>query len=159
MKRNIRFGISALLVVLLLSMAFMPAVSAKKDTDEGDVGTLATINLGSLYTDGTNNIATATGVGSVLAPAGSNTFTATWKNVNDVNNDGQGAIYTLTVWDANGSPHSTTHEVDRAGEGTISVTFNSQGTGDAQYQLYSETNTWFGAIEASDQYVGDLDYN
>lgn len=157
MKRS--KGIGTLLVAMLLvSMVLMPAVSAKKNTEEGDVGILATINLGSLFTDGKNNIATATGVGSVLAPAGYNTFTATWKNVNDVDNDGQGAIYKLTVWDANGAPHTTTHEVDRAGEGTISVSFNSQGTGDAQYQLYCETNTWFGAIEASDQYVGDLDY-
>jgi len=139
-------------------MAFMPSVSAENDKENSDDGILSTINLGNLFTDGNNNIATATGVGSVLAPAGQNTFTATWKNINDVNNDGQGAIYKLKVRDANGGLHTTTHEVDRTGEGTISVSFNSQGTGDAQYELYCETNTWFGAIEASDQYVGDLDY-
>lgn len=42
MKRNIKFGIGMFLAAMLLvSMAFAPAASAKKDKDEGDVGILS----------------------------------------------------------------------------------------------------------------------
>lgn len=50
MKRNITFGIGMFLAAMLLvSMAFVPAVSAKKDTESGDVGILAL-----QYTEGVN---------------------------------------------------------------------------------------------------------
>ena len=155
MKQHAKFGIVTLLAAMLLvSMAFVPSVSA-----DGEDGIKSTVDLGSLFTDGDDNIATATGVGSVCTSEGHNTFIASWENIDDVNNDGQGAIYKLTVWDAEDNPHTTTHEVDRAGEGTISVSFNSEGTGDSKYKLYCETNTWFGAIEDSDQYIGDLEFD
>ncbi|MDY0387080.1 MAG: hypothetical protein RBT65_08140 [Methanolobus sp.] len=160
MKTNMRFGIGALLTaMLLLSMAFAPAVSATEDTQNGDIGIKATGNLGDLFTDGDNNIASATPetTGTVYFPEGYNTFTVNWKNTNDAKYDGQGAKYVLTVWDAKGVAHTTTKEVDQAGEGSISVAFNSEGAGDAQYKLYCDTHTYFG-IDASDQYTGDLDY-
>lgn len=73
MKRNMRFGISVLLVaMLLLSMAFVPAVSAKKDKGEGDVGILSIdVNGGYLTVDegaGTVVIAKAYGASPDIDP-------------------------------------------------------------------------------------------
>ena len=150
-------AITALLAALLIAAVIAPAMGAVEDTAEGDAGVRDTVNLGSLFTDGKNEIASATCVGPVTVPSGYNTFTATWQNINDVDNDGRGATYKLTVWDAAGIAHTTTKSVDRAGSGTISVSFNSQGAGDAQYELYCDTHTWFN-IKASDNCVEDLDY-
>ena len=110
-----------------------------------------------MFTDGEGEIATATCVGPVTIPAGHNKFYVTYENINDVNNDGHGATFTLTVDDAGGNAHTVTKKVDRAGSGTISVSFDSLGTGDGEYYLYCDTHTWF-EIKADDQCQNDLDY-
>jgi len=155
-------GIAAtvLLAVLLIAAAFVPAMSAVEDAADGN-GTRDTVNLGSLFTDGRNEIASATCVGPVTVPAGYNTFTATWQNINDVNNDGRGATFRLTVWDAAGRDHTVTKRVDRAGQGNISVRFNSLGAGDGEYLLHCKTYAWFIVNfenKASDLCHDDLDY-
>ena len=155
-------GIAAtvLLAALLIAAAFVPAMSAVEDAADGN-GTRDIVNLGSLFTDGRNEVASATCVGHVTVPSGYNTFTATWEHINDANNDGRGATFRLTVWDAAGVAHTKTKRVDRAGQGSISVSFNSQGTGDAQYVLYCSTHAWFIVnfeIKASNLCLDDLDY-
>jgi len=145
-----------LIVALVASMSFMSSMSVAEDTTEGDVGVLDTENLGSLYTNAGAPSASATCVGSVTVPAGYNTFTATWQDVNDNNNDGRGATFRITVWDADGTEHTDSISVDRTGSGTISVSFYS-GAGDAQYELYCDVHTYFNTL-ASDNCVNDLDY-
>ena len=159
--RGIGIAATVLLAALLIAAAFVPAMGAVEDAADGD-GTRDTVNLGSLYTDGGHEIASATCVGPVTVPAGHNTFTATWEHINDVNNDGRGATFTLTVWDAAGSDHTITKRVDRAGSGTISVHFNSQGAGDGGYLLHCNTYAWFIVNfenKASDLCHDDLDYS
>jgi len=151
-RRSIGFALAALLLVSVIGLA--SAVSE----DTGEMGILSTPNLGGMYTDGTGDTASASAVGSVTVPAGQNTFTAAYRNVNDIDNDGQGAIYRLKVYDANGAAHTTEKRVDRATSGTISVSFNSQGSGDAQYELWCETHDWFDTTKATDTDYGDLDY-
>lgn len=153
-------GTGAIVIaMLIISMALVPVASATKETQDGDISIRATGQLGNLYTDGDNDIANADplNTGTIYVPRGDNTFTVDWKNVNDGNGDGQGAKYVLTVWDTEGNVYTTTKSVDRAGEGTISVSFNSLGSGDAQYNIYCDTHTYFGT-DASDQYTGDLDF-
>ena len=154
--RGIGIAATVLLAALLIAAAFVPAMSAVEDAADGN-GTRDTVYLGSLYTDGENEIARAICVGPVTAPAGYNTFCASWENVNDANNDGRGATFRLKVWDAAGVAHTKTKSVDQAGSGTLCVSFDSQGTGDAQYEIYCNTHTWF-TIKASDHCVEDLDY-
>jgi len=153
--KGIGIAATVLLAALLIAAAFVPAMSAVEDAADGN-GTRDTVYLGSLYTDGRNEIAIATCVGPVTVPAGYNKFYVTWENVNDVNNDGRGATFTLTVQDADENDHTVTKRVDRAGSGTISVSFNSE-SGDGEYQLYCDTHTWT-EIKASDQCHNDLDY-
>ena len=158
MKKKGKVTIGAILIIALLaSMAFVSAVSVAEETTEGDVGVRDTENLGTLYTNAGDAIAIATCVGHVEVPAGYNTFTAQWQNVNDDNNDGRGATFRITVWDAVGTEHPNSISVDRAGSGTISVSFDSQGAGDAQYELYCDVHTYFNTL-ASDNCVEDLDY-
>ncbi|MCK8518453.1 hypothetical protein [Methanoculleus sp. 7T] len=126
--------------------------------DTGDIGILGTENLGSMYTDGTANTAQVVTNGPITMPAGYNTFTASYSNENDKDNDGQGALYRLTVWDAQGVKHTEQIKVDWATSGTIEVSFDSQGSGDAQYELWCETHGWFDTTEATDTGIGDLDY-
>lgn len=151
-KHRIGFVLAALLLVGAIGLA-----SAVSD-DSGEMGILSTTTLGSMYTDGTGDTASVSTVGSVIVPAGLNTFTAAYQNVNDVDNDGQGAIYRLTVYNANGVAHTTEKKVDSADSGEISVSFNSQGSGDAQYELWCETHDWFDTTKATDTDYGDLDY-
>jgi len=151
---------TVLLVALLIAVAFVPVVSAVEDVADGN-GTRDTVNLGSLFTDGRNEIASATCVGPVTVPSGHNTFSVSWQNVYDANNDGRGATFKLTVWDATGIAHTKTKRVDRAGQGNISVVFNSQGAGDGQYVLHCNTYAWFIVNfenKASDLCLDDLDY-
>ncbi|MDK2974519.1 MAG: hypothetical protein PWP08_890 [Methanofollis sp.] len=154
MKQNasIGFVLAALLLAGIIGLA--GAVSE----DAGEMGILSTISLGNMYTDGDGDTASVSVVGPVTAPAGLNTFTATYRNVNDVDNDGQGAIYRLKVYDAQGAAHTAEKRVDWATTGTISVSFNSQGSGDAQYELWCETHDLFDTEKASDTDHDNLDY-
>ena len=165
-------GLLSILAVLMLfvsiSAGAASAAQINSDTpligetpvedDMGDFGILSTLHMGSLSTDGDGDTANAVCVGSVTAPAGQNTFLAAYSNVNDRDNDGQGAIYRLTVWDALGVGHTAEKRVDWVTSGTISVSFNSQGSGDAHYELWCETHDWFDTTKATDTDFGDLDY-
>lgn len=151
-KRSIGFVLGALLLASVVGLA--GAVSE----DAGDTGVLPPTDLGNMSANGTGNTADVSAVGPVTVPAGQNTFTVMYSNVDDVDYDGQGAIYRLTVYDANGAAHTTEKRVDRAAAGTISVSFNSQGSGDAQYELWCETHDWFDTETASTIDYGDLDY-
>jgi hypothetical protein len=111
MKRK-SIAILMLLALIGVGMAFMSAMSVAEDTTEGDVGVLDTENLGSLYTNAGAPSASATCVGSVAVPAGYNTFTATWQDINDNNNDGRSATFRITVWDADGTQHTDSINVD-----------------------------------------------
>lgn len=86
------------LAVLMLFVSVSAGVASAAQTDRenievgeippmvgtDDAGARATIHLGSMSTDGDGDTASVAGVGSVTAPAGQNTFTATYSNVNDV---------------------------------------------------------------------------
>jgi hypothetical protein len=163
--RNGTITIWAMLALVVL--APVGAVSAAQTDQEnievgtedaGDIGILVTEKLGDMYTDGDGDTARVAIRGDLTVPAGYNTFTASYHNVNDVDNDGQGALYRLTVWDAQGITHTKQIRVDWAIEGTISVAFDSQGSGDAQYELWCETHDWFDTTKATDIGTGDLDY-
>jgi hypothetical protein len=163
-KRN---GFLSVLAVLILFVSVsVGAVSAAQADLEppmeeapGDIGILATKHLGNMSTDGDGDTAYAVGVGPVTISAGYNTFTASYKNINDLPFDGQGAIFRLTVWDAQGVKHpSDDLKVDAAGSGTISVSFDSRGSGDAQYELWCRTHDLFDTEKDSSSYTEDLDY-
>lgn len=158
MKRNMKLGMGALLTaMLLLSMAFVPAVSAKQGS--GDVGILDVKNVGSLYTDADNNIASANGVGAVSVARGQNTFTVSYQNVNDVLLDGQGARFTITVWDAYGTPHANQVTLSQAGSGTLQVSFSTDRAGDGRYTILAEsTDIPFDTVVASQSASGVVHY-
>jgi len=158
-------SLSVLAVLMLFVSVSAGAVSAQTNSDTpveenpGDIVSLHSMDLGRMYSDGDGNTASVAGMESVTVPAGRNTFTATYSNSNDRDNDGQGAIYRLTAYDALGIAHTTEKKVDRATSGTINVTFDSQGSGDAQYELWCETHDWFDTTMAfGGPYVGDLDF-
>lgn len=155
MKKGYGFGFA--LAALLLASVVCLVSAVPGDTD--DIGILATENLGHMSTDGDGNTASVASVGRVTVPAGQNTFSATYSNVNDEDNDGQGAIYRLTVWDALGIEHVVEKRVDWKTSGKISVSFDSQGSGDAQYELWCETHDMFDVTKAtSAPCIVDLDY-
>jgi hypothetical protein len=124
----------------------------------GDMGILDVKNLGTMSTDGDNDRATAVGVGSVTVPAGSNTFTASYRNEHDLPLDGQGAIFRLTVWDAGGTKRVDEIKVDAAAAGTLEVSLNSLVKGDGQYELWCETHDWFDTVKATDSYIGVIHF-
>ncbi|WP_292409845.1 MULTISPECIES: hypothetical protein [unclassified Methanoculleus] len=160
-------GVLSVLAVLMLfvSVSVGAVFAAQIDVETpvekitDDMGILETIDLGSMSTDGDGDTAYAVGVGPVTVSAGYNTFTASYSNKNDRPLDGQGAVYRLTVWDARGVAHpSDDLKVDAAGSGTISVSFDSRGSGDAQYELWCRTHDWLETEMDSSRYTEDLDY-
>ena len=164
MKKGNGF-LSVLAVLILFVSVSIGAVSAAQVDVEtpveeisDDMGILATVYLGSMSTDGDNDRATSVGVGPVTVPVGYNTFTASYSNVNDLPLDGQGALYRLTVWDAAGIAHTDEKKVDSAGSGTISVSFDSQGSGQGQYELWCRTHDWFDTEKASSSYINVVNY-
>ncbi|MBC2724411.1 MAG: hypothetical protein HGJ97_17415 [Desulfosporosinus sp.] len=161
MKRQTKpkgFGIAAtvLLAALFMAVAIAPAMGAVEDAADGN-GTRDTVNLGSLFTDGEEGTASATCVGDVTVQAGYNTFCVQWENINDKVFDGHGAKFEVKVWDANGGEHIKTKTVNKAGSGTLCVSFDSLGTGDAQYEIYCDTHTLFNIVD-SDNCVAELEY-
>ena len=75
---------------------------------------------------------------SVETGIGSNTFTATWSDTRrDGSSSGKAAVFTLTVWDPAGVPHSTSLESRRSGSGTMSVSLFSPEPGEGRFELTS----------------------
>ena len=155
-SKGIGIAAAGLLTALLIVAAIAPAMGAVEDATDGN-GTRDTVNLGSLSTDGEGEDATATCVGDVTVPAGQNTFCVSWDNVNDKAFDGIGATYIVNVWDKDGDLHTATKSVNQAGSGTLCVSFNSLGAGDAQYEIYCDTHTWFNIVD-SDHCIAELEY-
>lgn len=152
MKKDYAFVLAA----LLLAVMSMPAGAVPGGPD--GTGVLPAIPVGNMFTDGDGDTAGVSGGGPLTAPAGQTTFTATYTHANDRKYDGQGAIFRLTVYDAHGMAHTTEKKVDSAAGGEISVTFHSQGGGDAQYELWCETHDLFNRETASALDYDDLDY-
>ncbi|WP_342678389.1 hypothetical protein [Methanofollis sp. UBA420] len=152
MKTELGFVLAA----LLLATTSMSAGAVPGGPD--GIAVLPAIPVGNMSTGGDGDTAGVSGVGPLTALAGQNTFTATYTHANDRKYDGQGAIFRLTVYDANGVAHTTEKKVDSAVSGEISVTFNSQGSGDAQYELWCETHDLFDRETASALDYTDLDY-
>ncbi len=160
--------IAACAVLALVVLASVGAVSAAQTGsqenievgtgDVGDIGILAVRELGRMYTDGDADTARVITNGRITIPAGYNTFTAKYYHSNDEPLDGQGAIYRLKVYDAQSMAHTNQTKVDYATTGTIEVSFDSQGTGEAYYELWCETHDWFDTEKASDVGTGYLDY-
>lgn len=126
--------------------------------DTGDIEILAVRELGTMYTDGDGDTARVVTNGYITVPAGYNTFKAKYYHSNDLPLDGQGAIYRLTVYDARSFAHTNQTKVDYATSGTIEVSFDSQGAGEAYYELWCETHDLFDTEKASDIGTGYLDY-
>ena len=156
--------IAACAVLALVVLASVGAVSAAQTGievgtgDTGDIGILAVRELGTMYTDGDADTARVITNGRITIPAGYNVFTAKYYHSNDEPLDGQGAIYRITVYDAQSMAHTNQTKVDYATTGTIEVSFDSQGTGEAYYELWCETHDWFDTEKASDIGTGYLDY-
>lgn len=156
---------AVLALVVLASVGAVSAAQAQSQEsievgteDTGDIGILAVEELGVMYTDGDADTASVTTYGPITVPPGYNTFKAKYYNSNDEDNDGQGALYRLTVYDAQGMAHTKQIKVDWATSGTIEVSFDSRGTGDAYYELWCETHDWLDTTKATDIGTGDLDY-
>ncbi|MDD2474227.1 MULTISPECIES: hypothetical protein [unclassified Methanoculleus] len=169
MKRRNAIAVVAVLALVVLAAA--GAISAIRIDQRnpgveeapvaegaGGIEIPAAKNLGRMYTDGDGDTASAAPNGYTTVSAGYNVFTANYTHVNDEDGDGQGAIYRLTVYDARSIAHTKQIDVDRATDGTISVAFDSHGSGDAQYELWCETHDLFDTEKASDIGTGDLDY-
>ncbi len=68
---------------------------------------------------------------------GRNTFLVSWTDWRDGPSGGRTAVFTLTVWDPTGTPHSTTQESQRSGSKTMSVSFSSPEPGEGRFELTS----------------------
>ncbi|QSZ68193.1 hypothetical protein RJ40_12155 [Methanofollis aquaemaris] len=135
---------------ILVTTFFVPAAGATPITP------FAMRDLGSMYTNGTADTAVAYGAGSVTAPPGWNIFSVDCHNSGDVDNDGQGAVFTLKIWDDNDVCHTDRWETDRAGSHALQIRVNIKNPNESRYELYCQTNTWFDAIQAEDTYEDDL---
>jgi len=152
-----RIGIGALLAAMLLvSMAFVSVVSAKKDKGEDDVGIL------SINVDGGTLIIDETGGITALASAGSYSGTYTsgltykiwvhyiYEDTNDVSlgtakfkvTGPNGAVDEVSIYD--------TPLVDNDADGYISVTFQPNGPGTYHWTIDTSEKS------VSDSDVGDL---
>lgn len=85
----------------------------------------STMNIAQAFTDPKNNITILDKTTSTIETGSGNTFTVTYKNTNDAILDKLGAKITLTIVDANGVSHITTHKTDRTEEGYLSVNLKS----------------------------------
>lgn len=75
---------------------------------------------------------------SVETGIGSNTFTATWSDIRrDGSSSGKTAVFTLTVWNSAGVPHSTSLKSGQMGSGTMSVSLFSPEPGEGRFELTS----------------------
>jgi hypothetical protein len=145
-NKKIGIGLIALLALIGLSVVFfysaVETVAVNSMQSSGQIYFLenlthGTENIGETFTDPKNNITKSSSVGIVETGIGRNTFTMTYKNINDERFDRVGAKYTLTVIDTDGITHTTTKEVDRTAEGSISVTLDLSQSGIGHYLLES----------------------
>lgn len=75
---------------------------------------------------------------SIETGIGINTFTTSWNDIRrDGSSGGKTAVFTLTVWDSAGVPHSTSLKSGRSGSGTMSVSLFSPEPGEGRFELTS----------------------
>ncbi|MDY0386109.1 MAG: hypothetical protein RBT65_03065 [Methanolobus sp.] len=163
MKTNMRFGIGALLTAMLLvSMAFVPAVSATEvtnvteNTEDGDIGIKSIgLNGGDLTVDELNGITCSANAGSY---SGYYTAGLTYKiNVNWEYIDTSDVTLKTAYFKLTG-PDTTVDDVsitDYPGttdsdSGTLSVTFTPPNSGYYHWQIYCSEGS------ESDSDTGDL---
>lgn len=153
MKSSMKFGIGTLLVAMLLvSMALMPAVSAKKNIEEGDVGILSIdVDGGTLIIDETNGITAIASAGSYTGPYIPGLTYKLWVyyTYEDTADVALGtAHFKLTAPDGTVDEISIFDEpiIDNDANGYLSVTFQPNGPG-----------TYHWTIECSEKGVSDSD--
>lgn len=77
-------------------------------------------------------------ISSIETGTGKSVFTATWRN--DQKNEfgsAKTAIFTLTVWDPTGLPHTATRETGRVNSGTLSVSCFPFEPGEGRFEFTS----------------------
>lgn len=90
-----------------------------------------------------NTVASSTVPSVETGTGGSSTYTATWEQDGNTElGDAKKAVFTLTVWDPAGVPHSTTMESDKTYSGTLSVSCSPHESGDGRFLL---TSTVYGS--------------
>ncbi|WP_067053036.1 hypothetical protein [Methanofollis ethanolicus] len=97
-----------------------------------------TFHLGVASADFDKNAVSSSSLSSIETGTGTSTFTATWRN--EMENELGGvktAVFTLTVWDPVGVPHSTTRESQGVSSGTLSVSCSPHGSGEGRFLLTS----------------------
>lgn len=97
----------------------------------------STENLGQAFADPKYNITVLSSTSIVESATGTNTFTLTYKNTNDMKFDKFRTKFTLTIVDTNGIPHTTTQKVSRTKEGILSISQNFPQSGKGHYLLTS----------------------
>ncbi|KAF1078582.1 hypothetical protein MKMG_00542 [Methanogenium sp. MK-MG] len=97
-----------------------------------------TFFLGAASADFEKNTAFSNSVPLIETGMGGSTFTASWKNnQNNELGSGKTAVFTMTVWDPAGVPHSTTRESGKIYSGTLSVSCSPLEPGDGRFLLTS----------------------
>ncbi|MDK2974518.1 MAG: hypothetical protein PWP08_889 [Methanofollis sp.] len=146
-KKIIWCGI-VLILVLAVSLAYVVSC-AREDvivstTDSGgrvvylDNNSHGTFTLGSAFADFRGNRVFSNTISSIETGSGSSTFTAIWKQEGENELGGtKKAVFTLTIWDPVGVPHSTTRESTRAYSGTLSVRCSPLEPGEGRFLLTS----------------------
>lgn len=139
-------------IVLLLALAGALAYAmsyAREDVlvdtfDSGgrvvflDNGSHGTFHLGVASADFEKNAVYSSSLSSIETGTGTSTFTAIWKSSRGNTFGGaKTAVFTLTVWDPAGVPHSTTRESQGVSSGTLSVSFSPHEPGEGRFLLTS----------------------
>lgn len=147
MNRKILYSI-----VLLLALAGTLAYAMSYAREDGIVDTFdsggrvvfhdndshGTFHLGVASADFEKNAVSSSSLSSIETGTGTSTFTAPWRNERGNELGGaKTAVFTLTVWDPAGVPHSTTRESRGVSSGTLSVSCSSYGPGEGRFLLTS----------------------
>ncbi|WP_342677707.1 hypothetical protein [Methanofollis sp. UBA420] len=149
MNKKIMWCSIALILVLAGALAYVMSY-AREDvivdtTDSGgrvvflDNDSQGTFTLGGAYADFRGNGVFSNSVSSIdTGMGGSSTFTTSWKQggKNELGS-AKTAVFTLTIWDPAGVPHSTTRESREVSSGTLSVSFSPHEPGEGRFLLTS----------------------
>lgn len=97
-----------------------------------------TFFLGAVSGDFKKNAALSNSVPLIETGMGVSTFTASWRNnQNNELSGGKTSVFTMTVWDSAGVPHSTTRESGKMYSGTLSVSCSPLEPGEGRFLLTS----------------------
>jgi len=138
-----------LVLVLAGSLAYVASCAREgvivSTTDSGgrvvfqDNDSHGTFALGRASADFRRNTVFTNTISSIeTGSEASSTFTATWKQEGENELSGaKKAVFTLTVWDPAGMPHSTTMESEKIYSGTLSVRCSPHESGEGRFLLTS----------------------